>query len=891
MDATSEQHVLAPAIEEIHSLSAAGRYGEALALVTSELAQNPGDRELLFARASVLFDWGRVCDAREGFLQAEAKGLARTAIYLNLAWSCTLLGLPEEAERHVRTAIAIDPASVNAHFGLGSILQSVGRFGEAVASYLTALELAPDNAQFLTNISACKYELKDHVGAEEFARRALTIEPERSQALVNLGIGLVNQQRYEEGLAALKRAAEVEGAVRASGDSCVNYGYALMLAGQMHAAAEFLRNSLPTVPDTGAHRQYSFALLTLGQLPEGWTQHEFRLYEEPALSKRPKFAQPPWVGQDLAGKTILLRPEQGAGDLIQFARFAAPLKEMGATVILQVPDEIRELAEGFAGVDQAVALSMPVPAFDYHISVMSVPAVLGTDLATIPADVPYLRVGSAKLEQWRVRIGDRGLKVGLVWAGNPAHLRDHYRSIPFDLLSPLWDIPGVSFFSLQKQPRPGDVEKYPPEFARLDLGPRFADFGDTAAAIAELDLVVCVDTAVAHLAGALGKPVWMMLPEIGDFRWLVDREDSPWYPTMRLFRQRRLGEWGDVVARVKIALEEAVRTGSLPESPRARNVAEQIADFSESVGTTIKINAATEKPTDISRVAETRYGIVQYLPDGGETARSIACYGEYLQPHVDLLVRSIRPDDRLVEVGCGIGAHAIPLAKMLGPKGHVFLYETRPMLRRILQQNLAANRVAQQTTLMRRDLSGTSESLEDRETLDDLRLDRLDMLKIQSNVQQRDILEGASETLWRLRPKLFVAIPGREMLEDLGCQVTAYGYRCWVLDTPYFNPGNFYRRDRDIFDGGRALALLAIPEEIEVANRAGRMRSSGSVHPIPATRRIGLEAGTRVRGNGKGRPGCPTGDLAKTAKADPVGQCMVRISICFCGTGGCVELS
>ena len=167
-----------------------------------------------------------------------------------------------------------------------------------------------------------------------------TLEPDRPQALVNLGIALANQQRYEECLSALKRVAEAETAQHLNGESFVNYGYALMLTGQMRAAAEFHRRNLPAVPDPGVHRQYSFALLTLGQFPEGWAQHEFRWYEEPALSKRPKFVQPPWVGQDLAGKTILLRSEQGAGDIIQFARFAAPLKSMGATVILQVPDDI-----------------------------------------------------------------------------------------------------------------------------------------------------------------------------------------------------------------------------------------------------------------------------------------------------------------------------------------------------------------------------------------------------------------------------------------------------------------------------------------------------------------------------------------------------------------------
>jgi len=854
---SAEQKSLAPVVAETHSLCAAGRYGDALALIAKALACNPGDSELLFARATVLFDWGRIWEAREGFLEAETNGLSRIALYLNLGWSCNMLGLPEDAERYIRTAIAIDPESVDAHCGLGSILQSLERFEDAIASYLTALELAPRNAQFLTSLGACKAAQKDYVGAEEYARRALTLEPDRPQALANFGIALAMQERYKEGLEVLSRAADAEAALRASGENFVNYGYALMLTGQMRAAAEFHRRNLPALPDPSVHRQYSFALLTLGHLREGWDQHEFRWYEEPNLSKRPNFAQPPWVGQNLADKTILLRSEQGAGDIMQFARYAALLKKMGATVILQVPDDLRDLADGFAGVDRAVAQSMPVPAFDFHISVMSVPAVLATELSTIPAEVPYLRIDPTKMERWETQIEGRGLKIGLAWAGNPAHLRDRYRSIPFDALSTFWEIPGVRYFSLQKQPRPDDVAKFPPDLTMRDLGPKFEDFGDTAAAIAQLDLIICVDTAVAHLAGALGKPVWVLLPEIGDFRWLLDRKDSPWYPTMRLFRQRRLGEWGEVVAGVKVALEEAVRTGSLAGPPPATI---QLDDFDVGVEAPIEADALTEIPTAISRVTEARYGIMQYVPNDDVTARSIAWYGEFLQPHVELLARMIGPDDRLIEVGSGIGAHAIPLAKMLGPRGHLFLYETRPVLRRILQQNLAANRVTQSTTLMRRAVSGASDTPEDSETLDELLLDRLDLLKIQADAAADNILVGASDTLWRLRPKLFISVPDDRSLADCVHQAKAYGYRCWRMESAYFNAGNFYRRDTNIFGGQRSLALLALPEEVDVT-----IALEGCVELTDASNRRDMSLPAPLEpiqgsmdsdaGGGEGRPG------------------------------------
>jgi hypothetical protein len=378
------------------------------------------------------------------------------------------------------------------------------------------------------------------------------------------------------------------------------------------------------------------------------------------------------------------------------------------------------------------------------------------------------------------------------------------------MLRPLWDVPNVRFFSLQKQPRAEDLEQFPPEDTLQNLGPGFNDFGDTAAAMVHLDLILCVDTAVAHLAGALGKRVWVLLPEIGDFRWLLDREDSPWYPTMRLFRQDRLGEWDEVIARVRTALETAVRQGLSPMPSPALSEDQRFAstDFLE---------RSEEATSNISRVAETRHGILQYVPDGGDTARSIAWYGESLQQQLETLVLLIRPDDFVLEVGSGIGAHAVPLAKMLAPVGHLFLYETRPVLRRVLEQNLAANRTTQKTTLMRRAVSGGADVSEDRETIDQLLLEKLGLLKIQEDALASDVLAGAGATLWRLRPKLFIAVSDATTLGALATQLVSFGYRCWRMETPYFNPGNFYRRDSDIFNGRTALALLALPEEFEIA--------------------------------------------------------------------------
>ena len=303
--------------------------------------------------------------------------------------------------------------------------------------------------------------------------------------------------------------------------------------------------------------------LTDGQLTPGWALYEFRWLKEPFLSLRPRFPRPVWAGQDLHGKTILLLGEQGFGDIIQFIRYAPLLKRLGATVLLQMRSGLESLAASFPGVDRVFDRDAPLPPFDFHIHLMSLPGVFGTELASIPADIPYLRADSARSDRWAGRLTAAGkLKVGLVWAGNPTHARDRLRSMSLGQLAPLLKIDGARFYSLQKGPAAAQIETlHLSDDDLVNLGPVLDDFSDAAAVLSEMDLVVCVDTAIAHLAGALGKTVWLLVPQFADFRWLEGREDSPWYPTMRLFRQSRRGEWDDVVERVTTALAERVRAG------------------------------------------------------------------------------------------------------------------------------------------------------------------------------------------------------------------------------------------------------------------------------------------------------------------------------------------
>jgi hypothetical protein len=352
----------------------------------------------------------------------------------------------------------------------------------------------------------------------------------------------------------------------------------------------------------------------------------------------------------------------------------------------------------------------------------------------------------------------------------------------------------------------------------LNLGPELEDFCDTAAVISELDLVLCVDTAVAHLAGALGKPVWLMVAQPADFRWLEGREDSPWYPTMRLFRQSRRGDWHEVIERVKVALQERAREGAV--TPASLQRAPAVPPLRPLA--TPEALLAGHRP-GLSAVAETGVGIVQYLPDEALVGESITWYGEYLQPQLDLLARLIRPGATVLEAGAGVGMHALFLGTAVGPAGHLFIYEPRPVVQRILRQNLGANGVTN-VTVMRRALGRSAAPSADpaekvaaplRESVDELRLERLDWLKV-DDASGVAVLEGAADTLWRLRPWLFLAAADAALLGTLAERAKAFGYRCWRLETALYNAANFNCRDADIFAGRKALALLAIPEEVDV---------------------------------------------------------------------------
>ena len=388
-----------------------------------------------------------------------------------------------------------------------------------------------------------------------FIQRAIQLQPNIAAFHNNLGEALRELDRCEEAIASYQRALQLKPAYpEALNNMGGEYGRLAMMKESIHC----LRQCISLKPnDPDAHWNLSVALLLIGEWGEGWNEFEWRLARPESLGR--SFPKPLWAGQPLAGKTLLLWSEQGFGDMLQFFRYVAVARRLGATVILDVQAPLVALLAAQNIADAVVPTGAPLPVFDYHAALMSMPRIVGTTVRSVPDEVPYIRPSPQRAAYWAERLKPiTTRKIGLAWAGRPEHPNDRRRSIPPALLAPLATVQDTTFFIVQ--PRSTNIVM-PAGLPLLDLGSELTDFSETAAMISQLDLIISVDTSVAHLAGALGKPTWLLLPFSPDWRWLLQRADTPWYPSMRLFRQRKLGDWAEVLARVVQVLSKTVLRG------------------------------------------------------------------------------------------------------------------------------------------------------------------------------------------------------------------------------------------------------------------------------------------------------------------------------------------
>jgi Flp pilus assembly protein TadD len=422
----------------------------------------------------------------------------------------------------IKQALATKPYNAEAHNDLGNALKDLGRLEDAVASYQKALAIQPDYAEAHSNLGVSLQKLGKLDEAVASHHKALAIKPDLAEAHNNLGVVLQDLEGPDEAVTSYRKALAIK-------------------------------------PDyVQAHKNLGIISLLMGDFETGWPEYSWRQLEDDSVLKIRAYPQPFWDGGDLTDKTIFIYHEQGLGDTIQFVRYLPMVRERGGHVAFDVPLSMVRLFRDLDGIDIALKHGDLLPPFDCHIPLLELPRLFGTTLDTIPTSAAYLHADKELVEAWGERLGPKEkFRIGIVWAGNPILKTDRDRSMDPSHFLPLTEIPRVSVYSLQFG-KDGEADKI--FGARVtDIGPDLTPFTEAAAAIMNLDLVVTVDTSLAHLAGALGCPVWTLLPFIPDWRWMLDRDDSPWYPTMRLFRQEKRGEWEGVIERVAAKLADLAK--------------------------------------------------------------------------------------------------------------------------------------------------------------------------------------------------------------------------------------------------------------------------------------------------------------------------------------------
>ena len=456
-----------------------------------------------------------------------------------------------EAVEAFQRAIHLNANLAEAHYNLGVALLGLGRRDEALAALRQALQLKPDYVEAQNNLGNVLKEQDRLEEAGAAFRRALEIKPDYAPAHHNLGNLLGDQGHFESAIAEYRRALDLEPNYP---EACNNLGRTLVELRRFDEARAALARALALRPNY-AMAKFNAAFLSLlhGDFERGWPWYEARW--EVSTAKKPPYSQPVWNGEPLDGKRILIYAEQGFGDAIHFVRYAAMVVARGGEVIVGCQPALERLFRNAVGVKSIITgVNDPVE-FDVQIPMLSLPMTFQTRHESIPREIPYLFADPAQAECWRKRIGERRslLRVGLAWSGDSQHRRNRKRSIALQMLQPLWRLEGIEFFSLQLGPGAAQLTEFPTA-PIVDHTSLIADFADTAALMTQLDLIISVDTAVAHLAGALGCSVWTLLSFVPDWRWGLEGEETPWYPTMRLFRQPALSDWDSVIQRVEVEL-------------------------------------------------------------------------------------------------------------------------------------------------------------------------------------------------------------------------------------------------------------------------------------------------------------------------------------------------
>lgn len=535
-------------------------YREAADCFRRCLEREPHLAEAHYNLGNTLLDLADYDQAEHSFQRCLDLNPEYVDAHFNRGIACAEAGRLDEAIAAYRRVIDLDPARLEAFYNLGIACHERGRLDEAAAVYRRTLELKPDFAEACNNLGTV---LKDQNALEQAASlfsRALELRSDYADAYYNLGSVRHEQHRFAEAIDAYKAALTLR---PEHPRACNNLAKAYQDLHEIDQAVFWYQRALSIKPEYAEARfNLATAQLLHGDYEKGWSNYEWRFKKTDWRRTYPhRFEKPRWNGETFSGKTLYVHCEQGFGDMLQFVRYLPMVKARGGTVLLETRDAMLRLFEGTPGVDRIVPFSperiAPID-FDVYVPLLSLPGIFQTSLATIPHAVPYLSADPVKASQWERALQGEELRVGLVWAGTAT---DPRRASPLAWFAPLSGIEGLKIYGLQKGP-PADLleaEGLPQGMFMENLGRRLDDFSDTAAAIENLDLVVSIDTSVPHLAGAMGRPVYLLLSDNPDWRWMLDRQDSPWYPTMRLYRQEKSGDWGPPLTQIARRLESLAR--------------------------------------------------------------------------------------------------------------------------------------------------------------------------------------------------------------------------------------------------------------------------------------------------------------------------------------------
>jgi tetratricopeptide (TPR) repeat protein len=454
--------------------------------------------------------------------------------------------------KHIEKALHINPNLIEAYNNLGNIYQEIKQPEKAIQCYRKALQLDPFLAKTYYNLGIALQDTKQTDEAVSCYLKAIQLNTHTPGLYNNLGLAQQEKGQFDKAISSYKKALHID---QSFVEALYNLGNVFNELGQYYEAIHSYQKAIKLNPDyVEAHYNLSLVLLLTGDFRHGWEEYKWRWKLKDRETYR--YSRPLWEGA-VNDKTILLHAEQGFGDTVQFIRYAPLVAERCKNVIVKCQKELASLLQTVEGITQVFVKDDQLPEFDFHCPLLNLPSIFSTTISNIPSKAPYIACDSKSIAKWKDKLlqNGPGIKIGLVWSGNPKHKKDHKRSCSLEMFSPLADVDKATYYSLQKGKAATEADDPANGLKVINYTEDIHDFTDTAGFIENLDLIISVDTAVAHLAGALGKPVWTLLPYSPDWRWMLDREDSPWYPAMRLFRQTEPGNWDGVIQHVKESLK------------------------------------------------------------------------------------------------------------------------------------------------------------------------------------------------------------------------------------------------------------------------------------------------------------------------------------------------